>query len=144
MSILELNSLCVFYGEVQVLQNVSLRVHEGEIVSLVGSNASGKTTTINAVCGLLPVSSGEVHFEGLRLDALPFHEIARHGVIQIPEGRRLFPHMTVYENLLMGAYAPRARPSWEQSLQEVYRLFPVLMERREQRAGTLSGGSSRW
>ncbi len=140
MSILDLNSICVFYGEVQVLRDVSLSVQEEEIVSLVGSNASGKTTTINAVCGLLPVSSGEVRFEKLRLDTLPFHEIARHGVIQIPEGRRLFPHMTVYENLRMGAYAPRARSAWEETMNEVYGLFPVLRERKEQRAGTLSGG----
>jgi branched-chain amino acid transport system ATP-binding protein len=140
MSILDLSSICVFYGDVQVLRDVSLVVSEGEIVSLVGSNASGKTTAINAVCGLLPIASGAIHFKGARLDTLPLHEIARHGVIQIPEGRRLFPHMTVYENLLMGAYAPRARGAWEETLKEVYGLFPVLMERKEQRAATLSGG----
>lgn len=140
MSFLEVNRINVFYGDVQVLKDVTLSVTKGEIVSLVGSNASGKTTTINAVCGLLPVASGEIHFLGKRIENRELHEIARMGIAQIPEGRRLFPHMSVHENLAIGAYAPRARDVEGQSLEDVYELFPVLKERGRQMAGTLSGG----
>jgi branched-chain amino acid transport system ATP-binding protein len=140
MSFLEVHNINVFYGDVQVLEDVSLSVTKGEIVSIVGSNASGKSTTINAICGLLPVSSGEIHFLGNRIENRELHEIARMGIAQIPEGRRLFPYMSVYENLAIGAYAPRARASEGQSLEEVYALFPALKERRSQMAVTLSGG----
>ena len=140
MSFLEVNNIHVFYGDVQVLRDVTLSVTRGEIVSLVGSNASGKSTTINAICGLMPVSSGEIHFLGKRIENRELHEIARMGIAQIPEGRRLFPHMSVHENLAIGAYAPRARDMEGRSLEEVYELFPVLKERGSQMAGTLSGG----
>lgn len=140
MSFLEVNNINVFYGDVQVLRDVTLSVTKGEIVSVVGSNASGKSTTINAICGLMPVSSGEIHFLGNRIENRELHEIARMGIAQIPEGRRLFPHMSVHENLAIGAYAPRARDVEGQSLEEVYGLFPVLKERGSQMAGTLSGG----
>jgi branched-chain amino acid transport system ATP-binding protein len=140
MSFLEVHNINVFYGDVQVLEDVSLSVTKGEIVSIVGSNASGKSTTINAICGLLPVSSGEIHFLGNRIENRELHEIARMGIAQIPEGRRLFPYMSVYENLAIGAYAPRARASEGKSLEEVYALFPALKERRSQMAVTLSGG----
>jgi branched-chain amino acid transport system ATP-binding protein len=140
MSFLEVNNIHVFYGDVQVLRDVTLSVTRGEIVSLVGSNASGKSTTINAICGLMPVASGGIHFLGDRIENRELHEIARMGIAQIPEGRRLFPHMSVHENLAIGAYAPRARDVEAQSLEEVYALFPVLKERGAQMAGTLSGG----
>jgi len=140
MSFLDLNRINVFYSDVQILRDVTMEVMKGEIVSLVGANASGKSTTINAICGLLAVASGEIRFLGKRIENAELHEIARMGIVQIPEGRRLFPHMSVYENLRMGAYAPRARDFEAQSLQEVYELFPVLKERANQMAVTLSGG----
>jgi branched-chain amino acid transport system ATP-binding protein len=140
MSFLDLNRINVFYNDVQVLRDVSLEVMKGEIVSLVGANASGKSTTINSICGLLAVASGEIRFLGKRIENAEIHEIACMGIAQIPEGRRLFPYMSVYENLRMGAYAPRARNFEAQSVKEVYGLFPVLEERADQMAGTLSGG----
>ena len=140
MYLLELDGLNVYHGDVQVLRNVSLNVSEGEIVSLIGGNGSGKSTTINAVSGVLEAASGEIRFLNYRIDRLPLHEIAQLGVIQIPEGRRLFPHMTVLENLEMGAYAPGAKPFQKQSLGDVYTLFPLLEERKLQLARTLSGG----
>ena len=140
MSLLELNKINVYYGDVGVLRDVSLKVEEGEIVSIVGSNGSGKSTTINSVSGLLQIASGEIRLMNRRIDILPFYEIARLGVIQIPEGRRLFPHMTIRENLEIGAYAPRAKEFQKQSFKDVYKLFPILAERKNQLARTLSGG----
>ena len=140
MSFLELNKINVFYGDVQVLKDVTLEVQKGEFASLVGANASGKSTTINALCGLLRVASGEIKFLEKRIENAEIHEVASMGIIQIPEGRRLFPYMSVYENLRMGAYCPRARNYEKQSLNEVYGLLPVLQERSRQMAGTLSGG----
>jgi branched-chain amino acid transport system ATP-binding protein len=140
MYLLELNSINVYYGDIQVLRNVSLNVNEGEIVSLIGGNGSGKSTTINAISGVLETASGEIRFLNRRIDKLLLHEIVQLGVVQIPEGRRLFPHMTVMENLEMGAHAPGAKPFLKQSLRDVYRLFPILEERAHQLARTLSGG----
>lgn len=140
MTLLQLNKINVFYGDVQVLRDVSIDVHEGEIVSIIGANGAGKSTTLNTISGLLKVTTGEITFLDQRIDLLELHEIARLGVIQIPEGRRLFPHMTVLENLEMGSYAPEARSLKEKSLQDVYRIFPVLKERSNQLARTLSGG----
>jgi branched-chain amino acid transport system ATP-binding protein len=137
---LELDGVDVYYGDVQVLRDISLNVSEGEIVSLIGGNGSGKSTTINAISGVLEAASGEIRFLSQRIDRLPLYEIARLGVIQIPEGRRLFPHMTVLENLEMGAHAPGAKPFQKQSLKDVYTLFPLLEERKHQLARTLSGG----
>lgn len=140
MPLLELNKINVFYDDVHVLRDVSLKVEEGEIISIVGSNGSGKSTTINSISGLLKIASGEIKFHNRRIDILEFYEITRLGVVQIPEGRRLFPHMTIRENLEIGAYSPRAQKFQNQTVKDVYKLFPVLEERKNQMARTLSGG----
>jgi len=126
------------YGDVQVLWGVSLRVERGEVVALLGSNGAGKTTTLRAISGLLRPTSGRITFDGVDITGKPAHEIVRLGVSMVPEGRRLFPKMTVYENLRMGAYlvGGDVRDRFEM----VYSLFPILRERRDQLAGTLSGG----
>jgi len=140
MSLLELNRINVYHGEVHTLKNISFHVSEGEMVSVVGSNGSGKSTTINTISGIVLRESGEIQFRNQRIDSLELHEIAQLGVVQIPEGRRLFPHMTAQENLELGAYSARAKPSKPRSLKEVYELFPLLEERKHQQARTLSGG----
>jgi len=140
MTLLQLNKINVFYGDVQVLRDISIDVHEGEIVSIIGANGAGKSTTLNTISGLLQVATGEITFLDQRIDLLELHEIARLGVIQIPEGRRLFPHMTVLENLEMGSYASEARALKEKTLENVHRIFPALKERTNQLARTLSGG----
>ncbi len=140
MSLLEIDRMNVYHGEVHTLKDVSFHIEEGELVSIVGSNGSGKSTTINAISGLIETRSGEIRFLNQRTDRLELHEISRLGVIQIPEGRRLFPHMTVHENLEMGAYSPHPRTLKEKTFEEVYALFPLLEERKHQLARTLSGG----
>jgi branched-chain amino acid transport system ATP-binding protein len=140
MSLLEIDKMNVYHGEVHTLKDVSLHIEEGELVSIVGSNGSGKSTTINAISGLIETRSGEIKFLDQRIDGLELHEISSMGVIQIPEGRRLFPHMTVNENLEIGAYSPRPRTLKNKTFEEVYSLFPLLEERKHQLARTLSGG----
>jgi branched-chain amino acid transport system ATP-binding protein len=137
---LEVNNLDVFYGKSQALQGVSLRVNEGEILALVGTNGAGKTTLLNTISGLLRPASGSVEFLDKRIDRLAPHKITELGVCQIPEGRKLFSEMTVQENLEMGAYNSEARKKRKETLEQVYRLFPLLKERRKQSAGKLSGG----
>ncbi len=137
---LNIKNIDVYYGDYQVLHGLSLSIQKGEVVSLVGSNAAGKTTLINTISGILKPKSGEVEFEGVRIDQLESHQIVERGIVQIPEGRLLFPNMTVYENLLMGSYGKTARSKVKQSLERVYKLLPVLEERKKQMAGTLSGG----
>ena len=137
---LEVRSLSVAYGDVRVLHGVSLRVGQGEIVSLVGANGAGKTTTLRAVSGLLPPLEGEIVFEGERLAGVAPSTIVERGLAHVPEGRQLFTNMTVEENLEMGAYLPRARAGRGDALKRVTELFPRLGERRAQLAGTLSGG----
>jgi branched-chain amino acid transport system ATP-binding protein len=137
---LQVRGINVFYGDIHALRDLSLKVEQEEIVSMVGSNGAGKTTSINALSGLLPVRWGEIVFLEERLTGLSPHRIVERGVVQIPEGRLLFPEMTVLENLEIGAYASRARPHIKQSLQEILSLFPRLGERRHQLAGSLSGG----
>ncbi|MBI3707963.1 MAG: ABC transporter ATP-binding protein [Proteobacteria bacterium] len=136
---LRLEEVRVAYGKVQALWGVSLEVGESEIVALVGANGAGKTTTLKTVSGLLRAQSGSIVFEGERLDALSPGEIVRRGIVHVPEGRKLFPEMTVFDNLLMGGYlaAPLAR---RQRLDRVFAVFPRLQERMRQLAGTLSGG----
>ena len=124
----------------QVLKDVSLAVGKGEIVSLIGANAAGKSSMMNAISSLVPISSGEILFEGERIDSLPSYEIIALGIIQVPEGRRVFPYMTVKENLLMGSYNRRAREKNKESLQRVYELFPRLAERETQLGESMSGG----
>jgi branched-chain amino acid transport system ATP-binding protein len=137
---LEVERLQVYYGDVQALWDVTFHVQPGEIVTLVGSNGAGKTTTLKAVSGLLRPATGHIRLEGQDLAALPPHEIVTRGIAQIPEGRRLWPQMTVLENLELGAYTPDARRMKDDTLDWTFTLFPVLRERQAQRAGTLSGG----
>jgi branched-chain amino acid transport system ATP-binding protein len=137
---LTITDLNVAYGDAQALWNVSLSVDAGEVVTLVGPNGAGKTTLVNTIAGIVPARSGRVQMGGQDLTALPAHQVCRHGVAIVPEGRRLFAGMTVGENLDIGAFVPGARPSREETLERVYRIFPKLKERTRQRAGTLSGG----
>lgn len=137
---LEVSNLDVFYGKSQALRDVSLRVDEGEIVALVGANGAGKTTLLNTISGLLRPASGIVEFLGKRIDRQAPHNIMKLGICQIPEGRKLFTDMTVQENLEMGAYASAAWKRKEETLQQVYQLFPVLKERAGQSTSKLSGG----
>ncbi len=138
--LLEVDDLEVAYGDVQVIWGISFTVARGEIVTLIGPNGAGKTTTLRALSGLLTPRAGRIRFRGVELADQPPHEIVRRGMIQIPEGRKLWPRMIVEENLLLGAFAPAARRMAHQQLERVYALFPRLKARRRQLAGTLSGG----
>lgn len=140
MSLLEINNINVFYGQVQVLHDFSLHIDDNEIVVMVGANSAGKSTLIRTISGQNQVTSGDITFAGKRIENLESHEIVETGIVQIPEGRRLFPFMTVEENLLVGAHNSRALPQRNQTLEEVLELFPRLAERRSQLARTMSGG----
>ncbi|MGI6096818.1 MAG: ABC transporter ATP-binding protein [Dethiobacteria bacterium] len=137
---LKVEKINVFYGDVQAVFDVSLEVKEGEIVALVGANAAGKSTTLNAISGLLPIQSGKVTFLGEEITNLPPHKIVERQLVQIPEGRRLFSHLTVLENLELGAYTPIARKNVKENLEKVFELFPILNERQSQLAHSFSGG----
>ncbi len=137
---LRVEKLNVQYGAFRALYDVSLTVEDGLIVSIVGANGAGKTTLLNTISGLLTPTSGKVYFNDTELTALPGHEIVRLGVAQIPEGRKLFPDMSVRDNLIAGAMHPRAKEERENTMEEVFELFPVLRERGSQLAKTLSGG----
>lgn len=137
---LEVKDIDVFYGDVQVLFGVSLEVREGEIVALVGANAAGKTTTLKTISGLLKPKRGEIHFEGAEIHKLESDRIVDHGVIHVPEGRRLFPRLSVETNLEMGSFPKRAREKVKDNLKKIYDIFPRLYDRRNQLAGSLSGG----
>jgi len=138
--LLTLEGVDAFYGDLQALHGVSLEVRAGELMALVGANAAGKTTTLRVISGTLPARGGRVLFDGQDLAAMPAHLRVAQGIVQVPEGRRLFPFMTVHENLLLGAHAAQARAQQEASLDYVLRLFPVLKDRATQVAGSLSGG----
>jgi ABC-type branched-subunit amino acid transport system ATPase component len=138
--VLEVRGLSAGYGEVQVLREVTLTVESGEIVTLVGSNGAGKSTLLNTVCGIIRPKSGRVQFEGTDITGWTPEAIVAKGITQVPEGRRLFPQMTVHENLLMGSYRRRDRKAIDRDIEWVYELFPRLKERRAQRAGSMSGG----
>lgn len=137
---LQMDSVDTYYGDLQALFGVSLHIKEKEVISIVGSNGAGKTTTINAISGMLRCSSGKIEFLGKRIDTLPPHRIVEEGIVQIPEGRQLFPKMKVMENLVMGAYTRQARTKIKENLETVLELFPILKERKNQLAGSLSGG----
>ncbi len=137
---LELKNISGKYGEVQVLHDISLKVTEGQILAIIGSNGAGKSTIINMISGLMQPVSGHIEFEGIEITGLPPHEITERGIGQVPEGRQIFSLMRVRENLLVGAASQRAKGNREQSMKRVFEVFPALFDRREQRAGSLSGG----
>ncbi len=138
--LLQFTEVHTYYGPLHVLKGVSYEIREGEIVSLLGGNASGKSTTLKTVLGLVRPREGTVTYRGEPIHALRTSEIVRRGIAPVPEGRRVFPRMTVLENLEMGRYTRRHESGFEADLERVYGLFPVLQERRSQLAGTLSGG----
>ena len=137
---LTLKSVNASYGDVQVLYNVSLEIKDGEVVTILGSNGAGKTTLIKSICNLLPIKSGEILYNDVRLDKTPSYKLVELGISLVPEGRHLFPNMTVYDNLLMGAYCQKDQDKIKETLDWVYSLFPRLRDRAKQLAGTLSGG----
>jgi len=137
---LKVNGIDVFYGDLQVLWDVTFRVRKEEILVLAGANGAGKSTTIRAVSSLLKPRKGSIEFDGIRLDHLPPYKIIEHGIVHVPEGRRLFPEMSVEENLIMGSLHGKAKAKRSETLDYVFDLFPRLIERRKQEAGTLSGG----
>jgi branched-chain amino acid transport system ATP-binding protein len=137
---LEFRGVNTYYGELHVLKDVNYKIDKGEIVCLLGGNASGKSTTMKAVLGIVRPKTGEIFYEGQRINTLPTAARVRLGIAPVPEARRLFPRMTVLENLEMGAYTRRDRENLAEDLERVYGLFPRVKERRQQLAGTLSGG----
>jgi branched-chain amino acid transport system ATP-binding protein len=137
---LDISKIDVFYGRVQALRAVTLSVDAGEIVALIGSNGAGKTTTLRTVSGLMHPTGGKIVFDGRELQQTKAHEIVKTGICQSPEGRRLFPRMTVFDNLMMGTYARKDLTGLQDDIANVYDLFPRLKERTKQLAGTLSGG----
>jgi len=140
MSLLELQDLEVAYGDLPALRGVSLGIEEGETLSVVGANGAGKTTMLRAISGLLRPRAGRILLDGARLDRMPSHVIVARGVVQVPEGRKIFPGLTVKENLELGSYVAAARAHRGESLERVLGLFPRLAERQRQAAGTMSGG----
>jgi len=137
---LEINNINTFYGQIQALWDVCLKIDEGEIVALIGANGAGKSTLLNTISGIIHPTSGSISFLDQRIDGLSSHSIVELGISHIPEGRRLFTDMSVRENLEMGAYSSRAWKQKQETLEQVYQLFPVLKERAGQLARTLSGG----
>ena len=140
MALLEVKNLEVYYGVICALKGISFEVNEGEIVSLIGANGAGKTTMMQSVVGLIPKKSGSVMFDGHDITKTPCHKIVELGMTQVPEGRRIFQELTVYENLMMGAYTIKDQQKFKEDLESIYTRFPRLAERRNQIAGTLSGG----
>ncbi len=140
MSLLELENVCTFYGNIQALRNISLDVEEGEIVTLIGANGAGKSTTLMSICGITAIRSGRVLLDGEDITRLKPNKIVERGISQVPEGRRIFPQLTVTENLDMGAFLRKDKAGIKRDLDEVFSLFPRLAERRHQNGGTLSGG----
>lgn len=137
---LSVNGINVFYGDLQVLWDVTFEVKEKEILVLVGANGAGKSTTLKTISSLLTPTSGTIEFNGIRLDHLPPNKIIEQGIVHVPEGRRLFPEMSVEENLIMGSLHGEGKSKRSETMEYVYSLFPRLKERRKQMAGTLSGG----
>ena len=140
MALLEVQGLEVYYGVICALKGIDFHVNEGEIVTLIGANGAGKTTTMQSVIGLIPKKGGTVTFNGTNISNMACHKIVQHGMTQVPEGRRVFQELTVYENLMMGAYSMKDNSSFKNDIQSVYERFPRLYERSNQIAGTLSGG----
>ena len=137
---LKLKNLQTFYGNIQALKDVSMEVSQGEIITLIGANGAGKTTTLMSVCGIVPPRSGEILFRGKPIHDLSPNQIVSLGISQVPEGRRIFPYLTVMENLDMGAFLRTDKDVIKQDMEYIFELFPILAERRHQAGGTLSGG----
>jgi branched-chain amino acid transport system ATP-binding protein len=140
MRMLELKNLKTFYGNIQALKDVSLTISEGEIITLIGANGAGKSTTLMSICGIVPSRSGEVLFMGQPIQEMAPNDIVSLGISQVPEGRRIFPFLTVAENLDMGAFLRNDKDEINRDINYIYELFPILAERRNQAGGTLSGG----
>ena len=140
MAMLEVKDLQVYYGVIQALKGISFHVNQGEVIALIGANGAGKTTTLQTLTGILSPKSGSIVFEGKDLTRTPAHKIVEMGMAHVPEGRRVFADMSVYENVLLGAYTRKDKAEIAESLASVYKRFPRLEERKGQRAGTLSGG----
>ena len=140
MALLEVKDLEVYYGVICALKGISFEVNEGEIVSLIGANGAGKTTMMQSVVGMIPKKNGSVIFNGQDITKMPSHKIVQLGMTQVPEGRRIFQELSVYENLMMGAYTIKDQQQFKADLESIYERFPRLAERRNQIAGTLSGG----
>ena len=140
MAMLEVKDLEVYYGMIQAIKGISFEVNQGEVIALIGANGAGKTTTLHTITGLLSPKKGSVMFEGTDITKVPAHKIVSMGMAHVPEGRRVFAELSVYENLKMGAYTRKDKNEIEESLANVYKRFPRLEERRNQMAGTLSGG----
>lgn len=140
MALLEVKDLQVYYGVIQALKGISFEVNEGEIVTLIGANGAGKTTTMQSIIGLIPSRGGSVIFDGKDITKTPCHKIVHLGMAEVPEGRRIFQELTVYENLLMGGFSQKDKGQIKNDIEKIYERFPRLGERRNQIAGTLSGG----
>lgn len=140
MALLEVKELQVHYGVIKALDGISFEVNKGEIVTLIGANGAGKTTTMQSINGLIPVSGGTVTYNGQDITNMPCHKIVNLGIAQVPEGRRVFQELSVYDNLVMGAYSQKDKSKMKQNIEEIYEWFPRLEERKNQMAGTLSGG----
>ena len=140
MAMLEIKDIEVFYGVIQAIKGISFEVNEGEVIALIGANGAGKTTTLQTITGLLQPKKGSIIFEGKDIAKVPAHKIVSLGMAHVPEGRRVFAELTVYENLKMGAYTRKDKAEIQETLQMVYQRFPRLEERKNQLAGTLSGG----
>jgi branched-chain amino acid transport system ATP-binding protein len=138
--LLEIRDLRIHYGKAEALKGVSLTVNEGEVVALIGANGAGKTTTLRTISGLKMPTSGEIWFKGMRIDKVPAHERTRIGIAHIPEGRKIFSALTVQKNIEIGAYVRRDKREIINDIEKMYKIFPILKERRGQMAGTLSGG----
>ena len=140
MALLEVKDLQVNYGVIRAIKGISFEVNEGEIVSLIGANGAGKTTTMQSIMGLIPVKGGTVTYDGKVINKVPGHKLISMGMSQVPEGRRVFQELTVYENLIMGAYTQKDKKKIKGDVEDIYTRFPRLGERKNQIAGTLSGG----
>ena len=140
MSMLEVKDLEVYYGVIQAIKGISFHVEEGEVIALIGANGAGKTTTLQPITGMLNAQAGSIQFEGTELTKIPGHKIVSMGMAHVPEGRRVFAQLSVLENLKLGAYTRKDKTEIEESLKRVYKSFPRLEERKNQLAGTLSGG----
>lgn len=140
MKMLTVKGIDSGYGDITVLKDITLSIEEGEVISIVGANGAGKTTLLNTISGIIRPKSGEIWLDNQRIDKLPAHKITELGIVQVPEGRRIFPLMTVYENLLIGSSLPRAKSKREENLEYVFDLLPRLAERKDQVGRTMSGG----